>query len=297
LLTSNHDNSVFTQKTDPFKAENVNGTVLSEIMIGTNLTEDQQTQVTNLLLEHADYFALPMSKVTAVERAAHKVNQRPLSGPQKEYFNEVLDKMLDAGIITPIDHKNVECCGATTLMQKAHDGGSLTIEELQHQLNNKCIMAGFPTAFEGLPPQHTGQETKDVKEHQNKWYICQDFPDLNKVTKVPPLPQGDIQAKQQCLSGHWWANMFDFAAGFYAYKISAEDQPYICFYVEGWGYLCYKHMLFGLTGAPLTFAKMTAQALGDLVGTLFKLSVNDGGLAGDDFNITLNNIKIILTCV
>jgi hypothetical protein len=64
--------------------------------------------------EFADCFALSMSKVTVVAGATHKlnvpdgtkfktrVNQRPLSRPQKEYFNSVLDKMLEAGIIAPI---------------------------------------------------------------------------------------------------------------------------------------------------------------------------------------------------
>jgi hypothetical protein len=32
-------------------------------------------------------------------------------------------------------------------------------------------------------------------------------------------------------------------------------------------------MPFGLTGAPSTFAEMTAQALGNLVGALFELFV------------------------
>ena len=84
--------------------------------------------------------------------------------------------------------------------------------------------------------------------------------------------------------------MFDFAAGFYACEIGPKDQPYVCFYVEGRGYFCYKRMPFGLTGAPSTFAEMTAQALGDLVGILFELFVDDGGMAGDDFTEMLANI-------
>jgi hypothetical protein len=66
-------------------------------------------------------------------------------------------------------------------------------------------------------------------------------------------------------------NMFDFASGFYACAVTEVDQPYICFYVEGCGFFKYLHMPFGLTGAPLTFAQLTADALGDLVGILFEL--------------------------
>jgi hypothetical protein len=46
------------------------------------------------------------------------------------------------------------------------------------------------------------------------------------------------------------------------------DQPYICFYD--------KQM------APPTFAGLTANAFGDLIGKLFQLFVDDGGLAGDN---------------
>ena len=49
-------------------------------------------------------------------------------------------------------------------------------------------------------------------------------------------------------------------------------------------------MPFGLTGAPSTFAGMTANALGDLVGTLFELFVDDGGMAGDIFEVAIANI-------
>ena len=106
--------------------------------------------------------------------------------------------------------------------------------------------------------------------------------------------QGDIRRKQQNLSGHRWITVFDFANGFYACKIKPEDQPYICFYVEGRGYFAYLRMPFGLTGAPSTFGGMTADALGDLIGILFELFVNDGGLARDNFEIMLANTRQLL---
>jgi hypothetical protein len=120
--TSNLNKAVFTRRSDPFKAERVDA-VLSELTIGDDLTKEQWASIENLLCEFTDCFALSMSEVTVVAGATHKlnvadgtkfkkkVNQRPLSGPQKEYFNGVLDKMLEAGIIAPIDHNDVKCCG------------------------------------------------------------------------------------------------------------------------------------------------------------------------------------------
>ena len=108
------------------------------------------------------------------------------------------------------------------------------------------------------------------------------------------MPQGDIRAKQQALAGHQWVTVFDIASGFYACPIAEEDQPYICFYVAGRGYYKYLRMPFGLTGAPSRFASMTAAALGDLVGTLCQLFVDDGGVPANNFDDGMADLCTLL---
>jgi hypothetical protein len=296
--------SLSTRKTHPFSPARV-AAILAEVTIGSDLEPLQCTQVRQMIRHYADCFALSMSEVTPVQGASHrldiprdmvfktKVNQRPQSQPQKEFYYNVIDNMLKADIIEPIAHQDVKCCGATTLAKKTHEGKGLTLDELQHRVNGECMAAGFPSAFENLQPRETTNEC-DSTPGKDKWRVCQDFAELNKVTKVPPMPQGDIRLKQQNLSGHRWLNVFDFANGFYACEIRPEDRPYICFYVEGRGYFCYKRMPFGLTGAPSTFAEMTAHALGDLTGILFELFVDDGGMGGDDFETMLGDTKRLL---
>ena len=68
-------------------------------------------KVQDLISEFADCFALSMSEVMPVNGAEHrqdiprdkkfktKINQRPQSPPQKEFFNGVIDIMLVVGII------------------------------------------------------------------------------------------------------------------------------------------------------------------------------------------------------
>ena len=304
-ITKVFEPSVLTRKTDPHSPERI-AAIKAEITIGSDLTPDETELVWQMISEYADCFALSMSEVTPVEGAAHrldiprdtqfrtKVNQRPQTPPQKEFFNGVLDKMLDAGIIRPIDHQDVKCCGATTLAKKAHEGGGRTLNTLKHQVNDECIAAGFPPAHQNLPPLENADISPEPSPTQTKWRVCQDFAELNRVTKVPPMPQGDIRQKQQNLSGHRWVTVFDFANGFYACEIKPEDQPYVCFYVEGRGYFAYLRMPFGLTGAPSSFGQMTAKALGDLIGTLLELFVDDGGLAGDHFETMLANTKQLL---
>ena len=57
-------------------------------------------------------------------------------------------------------------------------------------------------------------------------------------------------------------------------------------------------MLFGLTGAPSTFGRVTANKLGDILAPLaIELLVDDGGMAGDDFDTMLNRTRQFFTRV
>jgi len=137
------DTSIFTQKTYPFKRER-KGTVVAAIHTGDDLSPEETAIVRDLIEEYADCFALSMSEVYHIPGAVYKINipkgktfntkvhQCPLTPPQHTYFNGVLDQMLEAGVIIPIAADKVKCISPTTLAQKAHQGGGLTLDELKH---------------------------------------------------------------------------------------------------------------------------------------------------------------------
>jgi len=57
-------------------------------------------------------------------------------------------------------------------------------------------------------------------------------------------------------------------------------------------------MPFGLTGAPATFAHVIAEKLGDLLPKLeIELLVDDGGMAGDNFENMMDRTRQFLTRV
>ena len=218
-----------------------------------------------------------------------KVNQKPLTPPQKKYLYESIDTMLNAKIIEQCLPDEVKCVSPTTLAQKAHTGASLMLEELQHRVNDACIASGYNTFF-NLPPRSSPTPDDETDESEPKWRICQNISQINKVTKVAPMPQGDIRAKQQRLSGHRWVSGIDFAAGFYAVTVDPESRPYTAFYVEGRGYFRYLRMPFGLTGAPSTFGHMTATRMYELImQEILELFVDDGGTAANTFEEMLEN--------
>ena len=299
---------IFTRFTDPRKKERVEE-ILRQVTIGPDLQAEEREKVMAFISEWADIFALSVKEVKQVEGAVHhldippgatfstKVNQKPLTPPQRKYLHESIDKMLEAGIIEQCLPDQVKCASPTTLAQKTHTGAGLVLEELQHRVNDQCITQGFKPLF-NLAPRSLPTPDDESCKTEPKWRICQNFSQINKVTKIAPMPQGDIRAKQQRLSGHRWVSSFDFAAGFYAVTVDEESRPYTAFYVEGRGYFWYKRMPFGLTGAPSTFGHMTATRMHELiVEEIMELFVDDGGAAADTFEEMMSKLTRIFTLV
>lgn len=153
--------SFFTRKTDPFNPLRV-AKVLAEVQIGLDLTPVQLEQVYAFIKDHADCFALSVGEVFPVPGAVHhlnvppgttfskKVHQRPWTPPQCQYMHTKIDEMLAADIIEQCEPSAVKCVSPTTLAQKAHDNTGLTLEELQHLVNDQCIAAGLEP-IENLP--------------------------------------------------------------------------------------------------------------------------------------------------
>ena len=256
--TLKNNSDLYTRLTEPWKKERVDE-ILKQVTVGPDLTEDEHGRVLEFIAEWADVFALSVNEVKQVDNAIHhldiplgttfstKTGQKPLTPPQRKYLYESIDTMLKADIIEQCLPDQVKCVSPTTLAQKAHSNSGLNLEELQHRVNDECITHGFETKF-NLPPRSVPTPDDEANKDTPKWRICQNFSQINKVTKIAPMPQGDIRAKQQRLSGHRWVSGFDFAAGFYAVTVAPESRPYTAFYVEGRGYFWYKRMPFGLLG-------------------------------------------------
>jgi hypothetical protein len=296
----------YTRHTDPFKPERI-VQILSEISIGTDTTPDERREVENLIAEFADCFALAMSEVNIVPGAVHKLNippgtkfrtrigQRSMNPAQKEYLHTKVDEMVGAGIVAPIHPRDVRAVAPVVFSKKTHEGQGLPLDELKHRVNDQCVELGLPSA-EDLPPRPMSRDGPNNETPMSqKWRLCQDFSEINRVTEIAPMPQGDIREKQQRLSGHRYVHVFDFAAGFYAISIDPNSQPYITFFVEGKGYFKYLRLPFGVTGGPSEFGQLTAESLCDIVGNnTIELFVDDGGASANTFEEGMTKLRTLL---
>lgn len=190
--------TIFTRHSEPFKPERIEK-ILEEVCVGDDITQAQRQKVRDTLAEFADCFALAISEVNPVPGAVHKLNvpegakfrtkigQRSLNPAQRKFLDSKVDEMLNAGIIAPIHPRDVKCVASTVLAQKAHEGQGLTLDELKHKVNDQCVAHGLPSAFD-LPPRPEKPDVEDNEATAQKWRICQDFNELNKVTQVAPVP-------------------------------------------------------------------------------------------------------------
>ena len=298
--------AIFTRLTDPRNPKRVLY-IVKTVQYGNDLTPEELTRVKELVDWYADIFAGSLNEVLQVLGAVHRlnipegatfnlrVNQRPLTPPQSQFLHGRIDEMLEAGIIEHAPPELVKCCATTVLAKKAHEQEGMTLEDLQRAVNDQCQQQGQPPAFT-LPERDTleGPNPDNSSNKPQKWRLCQNFNEVNQMTTIAPMPQGDIRAKQLRLSGHRYVSVFDFAAGFYAVEIPEESRPYTAFYVEGRGYFWYKRMPFGLTGAPSTFAEMTATHLHDLLADFtMELFVDDGGCSADSVDEMMGKLERI----
>lgn len=103
-----------------------------------------------------------MSEVNTVLGVVHKLNippemkfhmripQRSMNPAQKEYLHAKVDKIVKAGIITPIHPRDVCAVAPVVFSRKTHDGQGLPLNELKHHVNDQCMELGL-ASMENLP--------------------------------------------------------------------------------------------------------------------------------------------------
>ena len=113
------------------------------------------------------------------------------------YFSKALDIMINVGMCIPIAAKDVQCMSPITLAEKVHIEKGMTMDELHQKINMECESIGVPSPFIA-PPYVQPLNVPDPNSiiQPQKWGVCTNYQELNKVTKVVLLPQGNICTKQ-----------------------------------------------------------------------------------------------------
>jgi hypothetical protein len=219
--------------------------------ISSELTKDERSRFTNLIMKYQDIFVGPDGKLGQAKFAAHKINTgeaRPIKVPprkyspaQREVIENEIDKMLDQNIIRPSDSP-----------------WSSPI----------CL----------------------VKKSDGSWRFAIDYRQLNSVTVTDAYPLPNTQLIFDTLAGSKFYSCIDLASGYWQVPMHPEDQCKTAFATPSRGLHEFLVMPFGLVNAGATFERLIELVLGRLQWRKCLCYLDDVVIPGHDFESALENL-------
>ena len=132
-----------------------------------------------------------------------------------------------------------------------------------------------------------------VPKKNDKWRVCVDYRELNKVTQKNHFPLPFIDQVLDTLSRK---KLFSFLDGFSSYnqiQIAPEDQGKTTFTFP-WGTFAYRVLPFCLCNAPTNFQREILGIFSDLLNDCLEIFMDDFAPYKDAFETTLVNLEKVL---
>jgi hypothetical protein len=193
-------------------------------------------------------------------------HQRRLTHAMREVVKNDVIKLLDAGIIYPVPHR--EWVSPVHCVPKK---GGLTMVK-----NEK----------DELIPQRT----------VTGWWMCIDFCKLNKGTKKDHFPLPFIDEMLERLANHAYFCFLGGYSGFMQIPIHPDDQHKTTFTCP-YGMFSYRRMPFGLCNAPASFHHCTTAVFSKFIEEIVEVFMDDFSVYGKTFMDCLTNLdKVLMRC-
>ncbi|RDY10137.1 Retrovirus-related Pol polyprotein, partial [Mucuna pruriens] len=123
-----------------------------------------------------------------------------------------------------------------------------------------------------------------VKKANEKWRMCTDYTDLNKVCPKDPYPLPNIDQLVDNVSGFEFLSFMDAYSRYNQIKMHPEDEDKTDFITDS-GAFCYKVMPFGLKNVGTTYQRLMDKIFKDIMGNDVEVYVDDmvvkSGRGGD----------------
>jgi hypothetical protein len=113
-----------------------------------------------------------------------------------------------------------------------------------------------------------------VKKKNDKWSMCVDFTDLNRVCPKDSYPLPRIDQLVDSVSGYDRLSFLDAFQGYHQIPISLTDQDKNAFITPRGAY-CYKVMSFDLKNTRATYQRMITQMFGHMIGKTVEVYIDD----------------------
>ncbi len=135
-----------------------------------------------------------------------------------------------------------------------------------------------------------------VKKKDGSLRICNDFRELNSVTKKDVYPLPKIDTILSVLSGYLYLSTLDARSGFLQVPIHPDDRHLTAF-TTPFGFYEYTRMPFGLCNAPATFQRMMDLILSGLTWEACLVYMDDIIVFGRTFEEHLHNLELVLAAL
>ena len=221
---------------------------------GDTLDQQQKHHLFNLLLGHADVFALSDDQMGRTKQLKHKIN----TGDHQPIRQQ-------ARRIPPCKREEVH-------------------QLLQDMLARRVIQ---PSTSPWASPVVL------VKKKDGSTRFCIDYRKVNAITHKDAYPLPRIDDTLDTLSGAQWFSTVDLLSGYWQVEVAEEDKPKTAFATRE-GLYEFNVMPFGLCNAPATFQRLMDLVLAGVQWTQCLVYLDDVIIIGRDFEEHLQNLSTVL---
>jgi hypothetical protein len=250
------------------------------VIVSNELSPEENEKLLNLLKKHRKVIGYSINDLKGLSPAfcTHRIpmeyqckpivdHQRRLTHAMREVVKKEVIKLLDARIIYPVPHSEW-----VSLVHCVSKKGGLTV--VKNEKNE-------------LIPQRT----------VTGWWMCIDYPKLNKATKKDHFTLTFIDEMIERLANHAYFCFLDGYSGFMQIPIHLDDQHKTTFTCP-YGTFAYRRMPFGVCNASASFQHCMMAVFSEFIEEIVEVFMDDFSVYGKTFMDCLANLDKVLTrCV
>ena len=207
--------------------------------IGSKLAEDLKSLLTHFLRQNKDVFAWKQADMGGIDPIVitHRLNVSPSFKPIKQRRRSFAPERQKA-IIEEVG--------------KLLQAGAIREVEYPEWLANVVL----------------------VKKANDKWRLCIDFTDINRVCPKDNFPLPRIDLIVDATAGHELLSFMDAFFGYNQISVDLDDQEKTSFVIAQ-GTYCYHLMPFGLKNAKTTYQRPVNRMFQKQIGTTMEVYIDD----------------------
>lgn len=230
--------------------------IFDQIHIESTLTEEENTQLNELLQKHLDIFSKDDTDIGTCDKIKHRIDLVD-DVPFKQKHRRIPPAMVEEV------RQHLEQLLASGVIQKSKSPWASNI-----------VL---------------------VRKKNGKLRMCIDYRMLNKRTVKDAYALPRIEEVFDCLKGAKLFTVMDMKAGYHQVEVEETHKERTAFTVGPLGFYEYVKMPFGLSNSPATYQRLMEECLGDYNMTICLIYLDDLIIFSENFEQHLQRLDLILT--